>query len=107
SAFVLRHREVISTSKDLAKRLADLARRIRDKAVQVLSLETEDGSFRKLYDAFRAVLIQDLTPEQFADMYAQTVTYGLLTVRAHRQPGMVVENLSKTVSIANPFLEEI
>ncbi|GAI56219.1 unnamed protein product [marine sediment metagenome] len=32
STFTLRHREVITTSKDLATRLADLARRIRRRA---------------------------------------------------------------------------
>ena len=34
------------------------------------------------FDAFRETLIHDLTADQFADMYAQTVAYGLFAARA-------------------------
>jgi hypothetical protein len=74
SVFMLRHREVITTSKDLAVRLADLAKRIRRRTQQVLAIETEQGSLRKLHKAFKAALIHDLEESDFADMYAQTIT---------------------------------
>jgi hypothetical protein len=43
SAFTLRHREVITTSKILAERLAGLARAIRNRTNMVLSIETGYG----------------------------------------------------------------
>ena len=43
SAFTLRHREVITTSKELAIRLAELARSIRDRIQTVLNIETDKG----------------------------------------------------------------
>ena len=48
AAFALRHREVISTSKELAQHLADLALKIRKRANAVLRVESETGPLRKL-----------------------------------------------------------
>jgi len=81
SAFTLRHREVITTSKALAERLADLAQSIRKRVNAVLKIESDKGDLRKLHFAFREVLIHDLSEDDFADMYAQTIAYGLLTAR--------------------------
>ena len=44
SAFTLRHGEVITTSKELAVRLAELARAIHDRIRTVLAIETETQS---------------------------------------------------------------
>ncbi len=107
SAFTLRHREVITTSKDLAVRLADLARRIRSRANRVMAIETEKGSIRKLHKAFQEALIHDLDEDDFADMYAQTIAYGLLAARVSRPAGIVSDNLVDMVPITNPFLKEM
>ena len=107
SAFFLRHREVIRTSKDLAVRLADLARRIHRRANQVLAVETEHGPLRRLHKAFKEALIHDLEIDDFADMYAQTITYGLLAARVSRPLGIIAENVADMVPITNPFLKEM
>src|SRR5947208_10351709 len=60
SAFTLRHREVINTSKTLAVRLAELARALRDRIKTVIAIETEDGPVTKLMKAFRKALVHDL-----------------------------------------------
>lgn len=107
SAFVLRHREVITTSKDLATRLADLARRIRRRANRVLAFETERGQLRKLYKAFQEALIHDLGEDDFADMYAQTIAYGLLAARVSRPMGVTAGNIIDMIPMTNPFLKEM
>ncbi len=107
SAFVLRHREVITTSKDLATRLADLARRIRRRANRVLAIETERGQLRRLYKAFQEALIHDLGEDDFADMYAQTIAYGLLAARVSRPMGVTADNIADMIPITNPFLKEM
>ena len=81
SAFTLRHREVITTSKALAIRLAELARAIRDRIKTALAIETEHGPLTKLMKAFQEALVHDLDADGFADMYAQTIAYGLLSAR--------------------------
>ena len=80
----LRHREVITTSKQLSEHLAELARAIRDRTRTALAIETMSGPLTKLMKAFQTVLIHDLSNAEFADMYAQTITYGLLSAAHHR-----------------------
>lgn len=81
SAFTQRHGEVIRTSKQLAIRLAELADNIRTRANEILYLESEKGELRKLHKAFQEALIHDLSYDDFADMYAQTIFYELLTAK--------------------------
>jgi len=50
----------------------------------MMAHESEKGALTKLYKAFQSALIHDLTPESFADTYAQTITYGLLTAAISR-----------------------
>jgi predicted helicase len=107
AAFTLRHREVITTSKALAERLANLARSIRQRVNAVLRIESEKGPLRRLHAAFRNALIHDLTADDFADMYAQTIAYGLLTARVSRPSGLVAQNLSDMVPVTNPFLKDL
>ena len=106
-AFTLRHKEVISTSKELAQQLADLAMKIRKRANAVLRVESATGPLRKLYAAFKETLVHDLSEDDFADMYAQTISYGLLTARVSRPAGLVAENLRDMVPVTNPFLKDL
>ncbi len=103
SAFTLRHREVITTSQTLAIRLAELARAIRDRILTILQVETEDGSVKTLMRAFQKALIHDLEEADFADMYAQTIAYGLLSARIASPAGPGALQLPVT----NPFLREL
>ncbi|OGT29568.1 MAG: hypothetical protein A2W28_07835 [Gammaproteobacteria bacterium RBG_16_51_14] len=112
-----RHRigHVITTASLLAEELASLARGIRDKAKLLLNAESEKGEITKLFKAFQTALIHDLTPESFADTYAQTITYGLLTAAISRTDtsegryGTFVkaDDIAEMVPITNPFLKEM
>ena len=62
-------------------RLAELARAIRDRIKTALAIETENGPLTKLMKAFQEALVHDLDADGFADMYAQTIAYGLLSAR--------------------------
>jgi hypothetical protein len=107
SAFTLRHREVIETSKELAIRLAGLAQQIRKRANSILSIETESGPLKRLMAGFKEALIHDLTEDSFADMYAQTIAYGLLSARITNPKGDNPDELSNQIPITNPFLKEL
>lgn len=107
-AFSLQYRQVINDSKSLALALAVLAKRIRLRVNDVLKLESEKGHLHQLHKAFRENLIADLSADGFADMFAQTITYGLFTARASRSSGaLVADNLSDMVPSTNPFLKEL
>ena len=104
SAFTLRHREVIATSEELAKHLAELATAIRRRILSVLSVETRNGPITRLWVAFRSALIHDLSADDFADMYAQTVAYGLLSARIATPRR---DTSSGTLQLTDPFLKEL
>jgi predicted helicase len=106
AAFTLRHREVITTSKDLSIRLAELARAIRDRIKAALTIETETGSLTKLMKAFKEALVHDLDADGFADMYAQTIAYGLLSARI-ADPGKKTADDFAAHMRTNPFLREL
>ena len=106
AAFKLRHGEVITTSKRLSERLAELARAIRNRIRSALAIETENGPLSKLMKAFQTALIHDLDEAGFADMYAQTVAYGLLSARITDPERRKADDLTAHMR-TNPFLKEL
>ena len=106
AAFTLRHREVITTSRELSVRLAELARTIRDRITTALAIETKRGPLNKLMKAFQAALVHDLDADGFADMYAQTIAYGLLSARIADPHKKTVDDFASHMR-TNPFLSDL
>jgi predicted helicase len=71
------------TASSLASELAKRTRFLKDEIViEELTQETEGkGDIAGFYEAFKRYLISGLTQEEFADLYSQTVTYGLFAAR--------------------------
>lgn len=72
------------TAEKLAVELAKRTRFLRDQVVaEELRDESSGGSgdLSGFYQAFKKYLIAGLTTEQFADLYSQTITYGLFAAR--------------------------
>lgn len=71
------------TAETLAQELAKRTRFLKEEIVlQELTQETEGkGDIIGFYEAFQKYLIPGLTPEEFADLYSQTLTYGLFAAR--------------------------
>ncbi len=106
TAFTLRHGEVITTSKELSECLAELARAIRDRIRTALAIETEAGPLRQLMKAFQTALVHDLDGAGFADMYAQTIAYGLLSARITDPARRTADDFAAHMR-TNPFLREL
>ena len=107
SAFRMGHREVINTTKELVVELAQLATVIKKSVLTTIKAETERGPWTKLMLAFQKTLIKDLDEEQFADVIAQTISYGLLTARLSSDGPISLKNLVDMVPATNPFLKEL
>ncbi len=73
---------VISSSKELATRMAALARLIRSIIGKTFAEEGEYGTLHEQMEGFRKVLLHDLDGEQFGDMYAQTIWSALQISRS-------------------------
>ena len=99
----------VASVKELARRMAGMTRIIRDLIVGTFEHEKEQGWLHNWLAAFRETLIPELDKPQFADMFAQTLAYGLFAARVHTPPGkqfsreMAAYNLPKT----NPFLRKL
>jgi hypothetical protein len=70
------------TAESLAIELAKRTRFLRDVVVREIGLDfAADGMLSRFYRAFQTYLIGTLTQEDFADLFAQTITYGLFAAR--------------------------
>jgi len=105
----------IKSSDKLAKMMAVKAQLLQEITYNTLIQAKEDlekgnsdqdASLLNQYEVFKNILIHDLTEKQFADIYAQTITYGLFAARLNDTS---LENFSRQeaaflVPKTNPFL---
>jgi hypothetical protein len=71
----------ITTPLALSEILSKKAKIMRDYIVLPSLKKEEDPYFIPLYNSFRTYLLRDLTKESFADLFAQTFTYGLFIAK--------------------------
>jgi type I restriction-modification system DNA methylase subunit len=81
SRFFVVSKAKVRNPAELAKELAFRARFLRNLAVRQLKTEKKEGDLRELFNSFKKALLHDQTEDEFADAYAQTLTYGLLSAR--------------------------
>jgi len=75
-------------AKSLAVVLADKTRFLKDEVITEELAEEEakkKGDVLGFYEAFKKYLIGELSKEEFADLYSQTITYGLFAARSRSQ----------------------
>lgn len=95
----------VTDAKSLAIELAKRTRFLRDIVAEQLSeeREREHGVLLGFYEAFKKYLIGRLTPDDFADLYAQTVTYGLFAARTRASDGfsrrLAFDHIPRTIGI--------
>ncbi len=76
------------TAESLAVELAKRTRFLRDVVVQQLQDEKRaPGALSGFFEAFQTYLIGTLTPTDFADLFAQTIAYGLFAARTRAGNG--------------------
>lgn len=99
--------EKIRRGKRLAQIMGGKARRIRDNVEQYLKdEEIKSDELENMYEMMKKLLVHDMTKEKFADMYAQTLVYGLFIAR---YGDTTPDNFSRQeardlVPDSNPFL---
>jgi len=73
----------VHSASSLAKELAKRTRFLKDEVVRIELDEAHksNDSILGFYEAFQKYLIKGLTEEDFADLYSQTITYGLFAAR--------------------------
>lgn len=97
---------IVPTSPQrLAQALAPLCRLLRDDAVAALA--KEGSAMRMLADEWRAFLFADADDPQFADAYAQTVTYALLLARVEGEANLAASSAAKRLDERHGLLAQV
>ncbi len=102
----------IKSSKKLSEMMAGKARllsNIIERALTSDETHNEDSTLKDQMKAFKDILIHDITPEGFADIYAQTITYGLFAARLHDPtlPTFSRQEAAELIPKTNPFLRKL
>jgi type I restriction-modification system DNA methylase subunit len=112
SRFFVVSKAKVRNPAELAEELAFRARFLRRLALHQLSEEEKTGPLRALFKAFSDALAHDQTEKDFADAYAQTLTYGLLAARwlskddKRQQGGRHSRQLAADLPATSPFLRD-
>ncbi|MDO8095103.1 MAG: N-6 DNA methylase, partial [Candidatus Brocadiales bacterium] len=108
-------------AESLAIILADKTRFLRDEVI-AQELREEEGEplrvgtrstspLQGFYEAFKQFLISDLSKEGFADLYSQTITYGLFASRIRAKNGfnrkLAYDNIPHTIGILRDIFQFI
>ena len=104
--------QTIKSSKKLAEMMAAKARLLSDvieKALTSDETNQEDSTLKDQMNAFKEILIHDITPKGFADVYAQTIAYGMFAARLH-DPTIDTfsrQEAAELIPKSNPFLRKL
>lgn len=111
SHLVTKGRQRITSSSVLARLMAGKAHLLAEVVNKTIVLEGEDSSneIATQLRAFRDVLIHDLKAEEFADIYAQTIVYGMFTARLNDSTpeDFSRQEAANLIPKSNPFLRRI
>jgi hypothetical protein len=104
--------QTIKSSKKLAEMMAGKARLLSEVIKKALTSDEnnrEDSTLKDQMNAFKQVLIHDITPESFADVYAQTIAYGMFAARLHDPtlPTFSRQEAAELIPKSNPFLRKL
>ena len=102
----------ITSASRLAKLMAGKARLLENIIAQAMEDDTDsyaNDNLQAQYQAFKDVLIQELKPTDFADIYAQTIAYGMFAARLHDDTpeDFSREEAARLIPKTNPFLRQI
>ena len=109
--------QTIKSASKLSKMMAGKARLLASVIEKALEPEIASGvineplnlNLHNQYESFKQILIHDITPKSFSDIYAQTIAYGMFAARLH-DPSL--DNFSRQeaaelIPKSNPFLRKL
>ncbi|MDM8528013.1 N-6 DNA methylase [Anaerolineales bacterium HSG24] len=104
--------QTIKSPKKLAEMMASKARLLQtilERAITSDEETQEDTSLKDQFASFKNILIHDLRPNEFADIYAQTLAYGMFAARLH-DPTLDTftrQEAAELIPNTNPFLRKL
>lgn len=110
--FAITHTTSIKSPTKLAGMMAAKARLMAQVIFDALEQDDKAEANSELQaqrEAFKSILIHDIDNTQFADIYAQTIAYGLFAARYHDPtlPTFSREEAATLIPKSNPFLRKL
>ena len=108
--FIAQRPQTITSPMVLAKMMANKAALIKDVLHKILIADVkEETDLSGQYKTFRQNLIHDLSKADFADIYAETITYGMFAARLHDTTPDTFsrQEAQKLIPRTNPFLRNL
>lgn len=104
--------QTIKSAQKLATLMAGKARLLENTLFNAVTSDEDNDSntdLREQYQTFKSVLIHDLTPSDFADIYAQTLAYGMFAARLHDDTldTFSRQEAAELIPRTNPFLRRL
>lgn len=102
----------IKSAPKLAEMMASKARLMQGVLQSALESDEEtqeNSSLRDQMAAFKNILIHEIKPEEFADIYAQTIAYGMFAARLHdtSMDSFTRQEAAELIPKSNPFLKKL
>ncbi len=104
--------QTIKSASKLSIMMADKAKMLAEvieKALLSDDKNEEDSTLIEQLEAFQQILIHDITAKEFADIYAQTIAYGMFAARLHDKTpdDFSRKEAAELIPKTNPFLRKL
>ncbi len=111
--------QTIKSASKLSKMMAGKAKLLANVIENALIQDESDNenlvyesaniTLREQLGAFKNILIHDITPKDFADIYAQTISYGMFAARLHDPTldDFSRQEAAELIPKSNPFLRRL
>lgn len=106
------HGQTIKSTVALSKMMAQKAKllaQVIEKSLNSDKLNEINSSIFDQYQGFKQILIHDIAIKDFADVYAQTITYGMFAARLHDNnlDTFSRQEAATLIPKSNPFLRNL
>jgi predicted helicase len=110
--FIAHTWQSITLPTQLAKLMAGKAKLFAYVINEALNLDLASNAKSDLTDqieSFKEVLLHDIEPAEFSDIYAQTIAYGMFTARLHdtHSARFTRKKAARLIPLSNPFLKKL
>ncbi|WP_299820189.1 type ISP restriction/modification enzyme [uncultured Roseibium sp.] len=108
--FAAERLQTITSAERLAEMMAGKAVLAKDVLFKTLREDKDlNSELAEQYKAFKDQLIHDLEVEEFADIYAETIAYGMFAARLHDETleDFTREEALRLLPKTNPFLRKL
>ncbi|MFH0895254.1 MAG: type ISP restriction/modification enzyme [Bacteroidota bacterium] len=117
SDFLSHQGQTIKSAQKLARMMAGKAKLMALAIEKALTIEETSSqvneqanlNLKEQMNTFKEVLIHDITPKSFADIYSQTIAYGMFAARLH-DPHLDTfsrQEAAELIPKTNPFLRKL